>query len=82
MRDAIPDFPALLGGRDDVVLTDEYLRRTLNLAEAISRIVRQQAVARMKIAMQRAVNLKHDVNGLFDLFLIQFTVSFRVEVGV
>lgn len=81
MGDAIPDFPALLGCRDDVVLTDEYLRRALNFTEAVSRIVRQQAVARMKIAMQRSVNLKHKVNGLFDLFLIQLTVSFRVEVG-
>ena len=78
---ATADVLTLLEGGDDVVLTDEYLSRALNVAETVAGIVGQQAVARLEIAMQGAVDLKHGVNGLFDFFLIQLTVALRVEVG-
>ena len=81
MGDGPPDVLTVLKAGDDVVLADEYLRRALNFAKPVSRIVGQQAVARMEIAMQWSVDLKHEVNGLFDLFLIQLTVAFRVEVS-
>ncbi len=76
MGDLLPNFLTLLAGGNDVVFTNEDLRRALNFAEPISRIMCQQAVACMKVAVQWSVDLKHGLNGFFDLVLIQFTILF------
>ena len=81
MGDSLPDLLTLLKAGDDVVLTNEDLSRALYVAKPVSGIVGQQAVAGMKVAMQGPVDLKHGLNGFFDLFLVRLKVPFRVEVG-